>query len=129
MRRYYISLVAVALVLALASFVVLWVSPERFLTVMPLLALYFAAVTGVQHYFVVKSMYQSPKRFVQLFLATTVATLFIHLVVFAAYIFSHIPQAKVFALAFCVGFATMLVFETVSLLLLIKKEKDNRQQR
>ena len=127
MKRYYIALVVVALVLALVSFVVMWTIPERYLTVMPLLALYFAAVTGVQHYFVVKSMYQSPKRFVQFFLATTVATLFLHLVVFAAYLFTHTQQAKLFAIAFCIGFAVMLVFETVSLILLINREKKNRK--
>lgn len=128
MRRYYISLVAMALLLALASFVVMWVAPDRFLSVMPLLALYFAVVTGVQHFFVVKSMYQSPRRFVQLFLAFTVASLFLHMVVFAAYLFTHTRQAKLFAIAFCIGFAVMLVFETVSLLLLINREKKNRQQ-
>lgn len=127
MKRYYIALVVVALVLALVSFVVMWTIPERYLTVMPLLALYFAAATGVQHYFVVKSMYQSPKRFVQFFLATTVATLFLHLVVFAAYLFTHTQQAKLFAIAFCIGFAVMLVFETVSLILLINREKKNRK--
>lgn len=126
MRHYYISLIIVTLVLVLASFVIMWTAPERFLSVMPLLALYFAAVTGVQHYFVVKSMYQSPKRFVQLFLATTVATLFLHLVVFAVYLFTHTQQAKLFAIAFCIGFAVMLVFETVSLVLLINREKKNR---
>lgn len=127
MRRYYVSLIAVALLLVLVSFVVMWVAPARFLTVMPLLALYFAAVTGIQHYFVVKSMYKSPKRFVQLFLAFTVATLFLHMVVFAAYLFTHTHQAKLFAIAFCIGFATMLVFETASLILLINREKKNRQ--
>lgn len=128
MKRYYIALVVVALVLALASFVVMWTAPERFLSVMPLLALYFAAVTGVQHWLVVKSMYQSPRRFVQFFLATTVGTLFLHLVVFAAYLFTHTQQAKLFAIAFCIGFAVMLVFETVSLVLLINREKKNRKK-
>lgn len=127
MRRYYISLVAATLVMVLATFVVMWMAPERFITVMPLLALYFAAVTGIQHFFVVKSMYQSPKRFVQLFLALTVASLFLHMVVFAAYLFTHTHQAKLFAIAFCIGFAAMLVFETVSLVLLINREKKNRQ--
>lgn len=127
MRCYYISLVVVALVMAIASFVVMWVAPECFLTVMPLLALYFAAVTGLQHYFVVKSMYQSPKRFVQLFLALTVASLFLHLVVFATYLFTHTAHAKLFAIAFCIGFAVMLVFETLSLVLLINHERKNRQ--
>lgn len=127
MRRYYLSLVIMTLLMVLLSFIVMWTAPGQFLSVMPLLALYFAAVTGVQHYFVVKSMYQSPKRFVQFFLALTVASLFLHMVVFAAYLFTHTQQAKLFAIAFCIGFAAMLVFETVSLVILINREKQNHK--
>lgn len=127
MRRYYIALVAMALLLALASFVVMWTAPQAFLPVMPLLALYFAVVTGVQHYIVLKSMYQSPRRFVQVFLATTVATLFVHLVVFAVYLFTHTAHAKPFALAFCIGFAAMMVFETTAMVVTIGNERKKRQ--
>ena len=128
MRRYYIALVAMALLLALASFVVMWTAPQAFLPVMPLLALYFAVVTGVQHYIVLKSMYQSPRRFVQVFLATTVATLFVHLVVFAVYLFTHTAHAKPFALAFCIGFAAMMVFETTAMVVTIGNERKKNQQ-
>lgn len=127
MRRYYIALVAMALLLALASFVVMWTAPQAFLPVMPLLALYFAVVTGVQHYIVLKSMYQSPRRFVQVFLAATVAILFVHLVVFAAYLFTHTAHAKPFALAFCIGFAAMMVFETTAMVVTISNERKKRQ--
>ncbi len=128
MRRYYIALVAMALLLALASFVVMWTAPQAFLPVMPLLALYFAVVTGVQHYIVLKSMYQSPRRFVQVFLAATVAILFVHLVVFAAYLFTHTAHAKPFALAFCIGFAAMMVFETTAMVVTIGNERKKNQQ-
>lgn len=128
MRRYYIALVAMALLLALASFVVMWTAPQAFLPVMPLLALYFAVVTGVQHYIVLKSMYQSPRRFVQVFLAATVAILFVHLVVFAVYLFTHTAHAKPFAIAFCIGFAAMMVFETTAMVLTIGNERKKNQQ-
>ena len=128
MRRYYIALVAMALLLALASFMVMWTAPQAFLPIMPLLALYFAVVTGVQHYIVLKSMYQSPRRFVQVFLATTVATLFVHLVVFAVYLFTHTAHAKPFALAFCIGFAAMMVFETTAMVITIGNERKKNQQ-
>ncbi len=128
MRRYYIALVAMALLLALASFVVMWTAPQAFLPVMPLLALYFAVVTGVQHYIVLKSMYQSPRRFVQVFLAATVAILFVHLVVFAVYLFTHTAHAKPFAIAFCIGFAAMMVFETTAMVVTIGNERKKNQQ-
>ena len=128
MKRYYIALVAIALLLALASFVVMWTAPQAFLTVMPILALYFAIVTGLQHYIVLKSMYQSPRRFVQIFLASTVAILFVHLAFFAVYLFTHTAHAKPFALAFCIGFAAMMVFETTAMVVTIGNERKKNQQ-
>ena len=127
MKRYFIFLVAMALILAMASFVVMWTAPEAFLPVMPMLALYFAVITGAQHYIVLKSMYQSPRRFVQVFLATTVATLFIHLVVFAIYLFTHTVHAKLFSIVFCIGFAVMMVFETSAMVITISKERKKHQ--
>ena len=126
MKRYYIALTIVTLVLLVAAFSVLLFSRPNFHLVMPLLALYFAIITGIQHYVVVKSMKKSPRQFVQCFLGATVAVLFIHLVVLASYLFTHTDQAKSFTLAFCIGFATMLVFETVALILFVKRQRENQ---
>ena len=114
------------LALVLASFVVMWVKPEFFLTAMPFLAAYFGVITGIQHYVVAKSMYKSARRFVQVFLGTTVAVLFIHLVVLVAYILTHLEQAKTFMIAFCIGYVVSLVFETVAMVQLVNKEKKSR---
>jgi len=126
MIRYYITLAIVTLVLIAAAFSVLLFSRPNFHLVMPLLALYFAIITGIQHYVVVKSMKKSPRQFVQYFLGATVAVLFLHLVVLASYLFTHVEQAKSFTLAFSIGFATMLVFETVAMVLYVKRAKDKK---
>lgn len=128
MRKYFISLIAVTLALVLISFVVLWTSPEHFINAMPVLALYFCVITGLQHYLTIKSMYKSPRTFVKVFLSTTVAVLFIHLVVLAFWLFTHPQQSRLFALAFSIGYAVFLVFETVSLVCLIQREKKKNLQ-
>ncbi len=128
MKRYYIALSIVTLVLLAAAFSVLLFSRPEFLIIMPILAIYFAVVTGLQHYVVVKSMKKSPRQFVQFFLGATVAVLFIHLVVLASYLFTHVSQAKNFTLAFCIGFATMLIFETIALVLFVKRSRDSEKQ-
>ena len=128
MRKYYVTLISVVLVLVLASFVVMWAAPERFLVAMPLLALYFGVVTGVQHWIVCRAMYKSPKAFVQIFLGSVVAMLFLHLIVLAAYLFTHPHSAKAFTVAFCVGYVVCLVFETVALVQFVNNEKKRRQQ-
>ena len=126
MRRYYLSLVILTLVLTLASFCVLWIAPAAFHTFMPLLVLYFTAVTGLQHFFALQAAKKDPRTFIKVFLAITVATLFLHLIVLTAYMFSHLTAAltaKHFLIAFCIGYIVYLVFETIALLLLVRKQR------
>ena len=128
MKRYYIALAILMIVMLAASVVVKMTTASFFHLFMPLLAVYFAVVAGVQHYIVVKSMQKSPRQFVQYFMGATVATLLLHLVVFAAYLFTHPQQANVFAITFSIGFAAMLIFETVALVIFINRQRKNSQQ-
>ena len=128
MRRYIVALLVVSLLMVLASFVVLWVAPQTFITAMPLLVLYFALLTLVQHLLVVRAMSRSPKTFVQIFLGTTVGVLFIHLIVLATFLISTPEQGRRFLIAFCIGYVVYLVFETVSLVRFVDREKKRRQE-
>ena len=128
MRRYCISLVAVTLAMVLLSFLAMWFKPEWYLPVMPFLALYFGVIAGVQHLLVTKAMYHSPKAFVQLFMGTTVGVLLLHLIVMATWLLTHPAQAKLFTVAFLVGFVVSWVFETLAVLQFIRREKRRRQQ-
>ena len=127
MRRYYISLLLVSLVLILVSFAVMWFAPQTFIMAMPLLVLYFAILTLVQHTIVVKAMQRSPKTFVQLFLGTTVGVLFIHLIVLASFLLTTPAQGRRFLIAFCIGYVVYLVFETLALVRYVDNEKKKRQ--
>lgn len=125
MKRYYSALAIITLLLIAAAFSVLLFSRPHFHIILPLLAFYFAIVTGIQHFIVVKSMKKSPRQFVQYFLSATVISLFLHLIVLFAYLFTHSNKAEAmpFLYAFLIGFFTMLVFETVSLILFVNREK------
>ena len=132
MKRYYIALAIVTLLLIAAAFSVLLIARHEFHLFMPLLAFYFAVITGIQHFVVVKSMTKSPQRFVQFFLGSTVVALFVHMIVLFSVVFFryfHAPHAaKVFILSFGIGFAIMLVFETVALLVHVNREKKKAKQ-
>lgn len=133
MKRYYIALAIVTLLLVATAFSVLLFSRSDFHLVMPILAFYFAIITGIQHFVVVKSMNKSPRQFVQYFLGATVAVLFIHMIVLFSIVFFRYNQlphvAKVFIIAFGLGFAIMLVFETVALLIHVNREKKNQRNK
>lgn len=128
MRRYLLSLLVMSIVLVLAAFIVMWATPEVFIVAMPLLVLYFAVLTLVQHILVVRGMSRSPKTFVQIFLGTTIGVLFIHLIVLATFLITTPGQGRRFLIAFCIGYVAYLVFETVALVRFVDREKKKRQQ-
>ena len=121
MKKYVIILLSITVLLVIAMFVPLWNGSEKFQLVMPFIPLYFAIVTGLEHWAVVKSMQKSAQIFVKNFFLVTVGVLFVHLMVMAVWMFTHAPQAKGFAIAFCVCYVVHLVFETAALALLMRK--------
>ena len=127
MKRYLISLLLTTLVLVLASFLVMWTAPESYLPVMTVLALYFAVICVIQHLLVTRAMNRSPRTFVQVFLGSVVGVLFIHIVVLAVYLLTHPSHAKLFTIAFSIGYAVSLVFETVALVRCVDRERKRRQ--
>ena len=124
MKRYYTSLIIVTIILILAAFCTLWFGNGIFQTLFPVLPLYFAVITGLQHYTVVKSLYKDPRTFVKNFLGLTVGGLFLHLVVLCLWAFTHITTAKNFIIAFCICYIVYLAFETVQLVLLVKRKRN-----
>ncbi len=123
MKKYYISLILITIVMVLAAFCTLWFANGIFQTIMPLIPLYFAFITGIQHYAVVKSFYKDPRTFVKNFLGLTVGSLFLHLVILCTWSLTHIPQARTFIIAFCICYVVYLAFETIALVLLVKNQR------
>ena len=124
MKRYYISLIIITLLLVLAAFGSLWFGAQYYQTILPFLPLYFAVITGIQHYVVVKSLYKDPRAFVKNFLGVTVGSLFLHLVILCLWAFTHMTTAKTFIIAFCICYIVYLAFETIQLVLLVRRKRN-----
>lgn len=123
MRKYYILLISLTIILILAAFCTLWFGNAVFQTIFPFIPLYFAVVTGIQHYAVIKSFSKDPRTFVKNFLSLTVGSLFLHLVVISVWSFTHIQMAKPFIIAFCICYILYLLFETIALVLFVKNKR------
>lgn len=117
MKRYYIILAVITLFL---TFLAWWI---KLSTVIIGLPVYFAVITGLQHYVVTKSLEKAPRTFIKNFLGLTVGTLFLHLVVLSLWAFTHIPTAKPFIIAFGIGFVVYLIYETLMLVLHVRRYK------
>lgn len=123
MKKYLVRLVLLSIVMVVASFVPLWTNPDVFLTIMPVLVLYFAVATGVLHYFVVVSAHKDPRTFIKNFLGGTVGCMLVHLCFVMLYAFTHVATAKYFLFAFLIGYAVYLVYETAELVYFVKSSQ------
>lgn len=126
MKRYTIALTFVTLVCIVASLVVLWADRGNFIVAMPLLVLYFTALTALQHWCVTTSFRKAPRDFIRNFLGITVGSLLLHFIILGIYVFTHMQEshkARLFLLSFCILYVVYLVFEIVALLRYINRHK------
>lgn len=120
MRRYLIILAIVTAVMVAAGVALGSLLPGLTTVTMVWVPLYFAVVTGALHFVVTSAAHKDPRRFVRTFLASTMASLLVHLGVLSAYMFTHVAAARQFAIVFAVGYVVYLVFETVALVTYVK---------
>ena len=128
MKKYTVALLALTIVLILVSFCTLWFGDNIFQPILALTPLYFAIITGLMHYGVVKSFYKDPRTFVKNFLSITVGSLFLHLCVLFIWSLTHLQTAKIFILGFCICYVAYLVFETVALVLIVRNARQDNDK-
>ena len=126
MRRYFIGLIVLTIVMMLLAFATKWCGMEFFASlpvwILPVTVLYFAVAYGVQFWLTATSMNKRPKAFVQSFLATTVVVLFIHIVVLIGGMLSNPAGGKRFAVAFLILYVIYTVYMITSIVLYVREK-------
>ena len=124
MKRYMTCLALLTAVLLLAAVLLKW-SGMAFLAPVPfwmllVAVLYFGIAYGVQYWLTVSSVNKQPKVFIQFFLASTVAVLFVHIVVLVGGMLLNPVGGKRFAIVFLVLYVLYTVFMTVGLVRFVR---------
>lgn len=127
MKHYLCGLSILTAVMLLLAFVVKWIAMPLFAPVpmwlLPAAVVYFAVAYGVQYWLSVSSVNKHPKAFIQFFLATTVAVLFLHIVVLVGGMLVNPAGGKRFAIGFLILYVVYTVYMTVSLVRFMKNPK------
>lgn len=125
MRRYFIGLIILTIVMVLMAFATKWGGMEFFaplpVWILPAAVLYFGAVSAVQYWLTINGMNKRPKAFVQSFLATTVAVLFIHIVVLVGGMLTNPAGGKRFAVAFLILYVVYTFYMIASIVFYIRQ--------
>lgn len=124
MKRYLVGLLSLTVVMMLLAFAVKWAGVAFFapvpLWMFPVAVLYFAVAYGVQYWMTVGAVNKQPKVFIQFFLATTVAVLFLHIVVLVGGMLMNPAGGKRFAVGFLVLYLVYTIFMTWSLVQFVR---------
>ncbi len=127
MKHYLCGLSILTAVMLLLAFIVKWIAMPLFASVpmwlLPVAVVYFAVAYGVQYWLSVSSVNKHPKAFIQFFLATTVAVLFLHIVVLVGGMLVNPAGGKRFAIGFLILYVVYTVYMTVSLVRFMKNPK------
>lgn len=135
MKRYFIHIIILTLILVITSFILLWSGSENYSFLIPIFILYFAVITAIQHNVVTKSMLKDSRTFVKNFLGISVGAMMLHLVIVFAYAISQMKSAnqahnaKMVIVSFCILFVIFLAFETIELVLFVRKYKEPNSQK
>ena len=129
MKRYLVGLSVLSAVMLLLAFAVKWLAIPLFAPVpmwmLPAAVIYFAVAYGVQYWLSVSSVNKHPKAFIQFFLATTVAVLFLHIVVLVGGMLANPAGGKRFAIAFLILYVVYTAYMTVALVRFMKNPQGN----
>lgn len=129
MKRYLVGLSVLSAVMLLLAFAVKWMAIPLFVPVpmwmLPAAVIYFAVAYGVQYWLTVSSVNKHPKAFIQFFLATTVAVLFLHIVVLVGGMLANPAGGKRFAIAFLILYVVYTAYMTVALVRFMKNPQGN----
>ena len=129
MKRYLVGLSVLSAVMLLLAFAVKWLAIPLFVPVpiwmLPAAVIYFAVAYGVQYWLSVSSVNKHPKAFIQFFLATTVAVLFLHIVVLVGGMLANPAGGKRFAIAFLILYVVYTAYMTVALVRFMKNPQGN----
>ncbi len=129
MKRYLVGLSVLSAVMLLLAFAVKWMAIPLFVPVpmwmLPAAVIYFAVAYGVQYWLSVSSVNKHPKAFIQFFLATTVAVLFLHIVVLVGGMLANPAGGKRFAIAFLILYVVYTAYMTVALVRFMKDPQGN----
>ena len=124
MKRYFLGLLVLTIVMVILAFAVKWTAMPFFeplpFWMLPVAVLYFALTYGVQYWMTVTSVSKNPKTFIQLFLATTVGVLFLHFVVLVGGMLMYPAAGKRFAVGFLILYVVYTIYMTVSLVRFMK---------
>ncbi len=123
-RKFIITLLFIALIItALGYGLFLFLIPQYYFPHFPVIPAFLLLVTIMVHVYLIKSSENNPRKFTSRYLGAMGLKMFIYLVFLVVFLFIDTAHAVPFLVSFLVTYAAFTLYEVISILNYLKKDK------
>jgi hypothetical protein len=123
-RKFIITLLCIALIITVLGYgLFLFLIPQYYFPHFPVIPAFLLVVTFMVHVYLIKSSENNPRKFTSKYLGAMGLKMFIYLVFLVVFLFIDTARAVSFLVCFLVTYAAFTLYEVISILNYLKKDK------
>ena len=123
-RKLIITLLFIALIItALGYGLFLFFIPQYYFPHFPVIPAFLLVVTIMVHVYLIKSSENNPRKFTSKYLGAMGLKMFIYIIFLVVFLFIDTAHAVPFLVSFLVTYAVFTLYEVISILNYLKKDK------
>jgi len=123
-RKFIFTLLFIALVITTLGYgLFLFFIPQYYFPHFPVIPAFLLVVTFTVHIYLIKSSEKNPRKFTSKYLGAMGLKMFIYLVFLVVFLFIDTARAVPFLVSFLVTYAAFTLYEVISILNYLKKDK------
>ena len=123
-RKFIFTLLFIALVITTLGYgLFLFFIPQYYFPHFPVIPAFLLVVTFTVHIYLIKSSENNPRKFTSKYLGAMGLKMFIYLVFLVIFLFIDTTHAVPFLVSFLVTYAAFTLYEVISILNYLKKDK------
>ena len=123
-RKFIITLLFIALIITVLGYgLFLFLIPQYYFPHFPVIPAFLLLVTIMVHVYLIKSSENNPRKFTSKYLGAMGLKMFIYLVFLVVFLFIDTAHAVPFLVSFLVTYAAFTLYEVISILNYLKKDK------
>ncbi|KPL16126.1 MAG: hypothetical protein AMS23_06690 [Bacteroides sp. SM1_62] len=124
LRKFIFTVLFIALLItALGYGLFLFLVPQYYFPYFPAIPAFILMVTILVHAYLIKASENDPRKFTSKYLGATGLKMFIYLLFIVVFLFVDTTRAVPFLIIFLVTYAAFTLYEAISILNFLKKDK------
>jgi hypothetical protein len=123
-KKFIIILLFIALIITVLGYgLFLFLIPQYYFPHFPVIPAFLMLVTIMVHVYLIKSSENNPRKFTSKYLGAMGLKMFIYMIFLVVFLFIDTAHALPFLVSFLVTYAAFTLYEVISILNYLKKDK------